>query len=114
MENVEADSTIKVGEYVVVQRQGYTKLHKLKKHGNVVLGSFTLQMDNVIGEKKVEDVNTATLSLNIEKSGVDNRNIPINADSQTLTKEDIDKLKDEKFSSNNIVEQLITNSRRLA
>ncbi|KAJ8933787.1 hypothetical protein NQ314_013823 [Rhamnusium bicolor] len=131
MENKKPDTTINVGDYLVVQRQGYTKLHKLKNHGNLILGSFTVEMDNIIGEKyfdtfqmknmpgsrrfyileKVDEVNTATGSLNIEQSGADNRNIPNNAESQGLTKEDIDKLKGEELSSNNIVEQLINNSK---
>lgn len=126
------DNTIKIGDYVVVQRQGYTKLHKLKASSKLILGSFNIEMDNVIGEKyfdtfqmkntpgnkrfyvleKVEQVNSAKDSLNIEKSGQDNRNIPNNhAESQSLTKEDIDKLKDAELSSNNIVGQLINNSK---
>lgn len=131
MKNTETNDIIKIGDYFVVQRQGYTKLHKLKKHGNLILGNFTVEMDNVIGEsyydtfqmknvpgnkkfyilEKVDEINTATGSVNIEKSGVDNRHIPNNADSQGLTKDDIDKLKGEELSSNNIVEQLINNSK---
>lgn len=131
MKNTETNDKVKVGDYLVVQRQGYTKLHRLRNHGNLILGSFTVEMDNVIGEKyydtfqmknmpgnkklyileKVDEINTATGSVNIEKSGADNRHIPNNADSQSLTKDDIDKLKDEELSSNNIVEQLINNSR---
>ncbi|XP_018562412.1 tRNA (adenine(58)-N(1))-methyltransferase non-catalytic subunit TRM6 [Anoplophora glabripennis] len=131
MKNTETSDKIEIGDYLVVQRQGYTKLHKLKKHGNLLLGSFTIEMDNVIGEKyydtfqmknmlgnkkfyileKVDEINTATGSVNIEKSGADNRHIPNNADSQGLTKDDIDKLKNAELSSNNIVEQLISNSK---
>nr|CAH7728594.1 unnamed protein product [Callosobruchus chinensis] len=122
---------IKVGDFVVVQRQGYTKLHKIKNHSILMLGSFHIEMDNVIGERyfdtfqmknitsnkklytleKVDEVNSVIDSLNIEKSGSDNRNIQINAESQGLTKDDIDKLKDEQFGSSNIVEQLVSNSK---
>lgn len=125
------ENLIKVGDNIIVQRQGYTKLHKLKAHGRLILGSFNIEMDNVIGEKyydtfqmkntpgnkkfylldKVESVNSVVNNLNIEKSGIDNRNIPNNADSQSLTKDDIDKLVDEELSSNNIVGQLINNSK---
>ncbi|CAH1118617.1 unnamed protein product [Phaedon cochleariae] len=124
-------NTIKVGDFVVVQRQGYTKLHKVKAHSRLILGSFNIEMDNVIGEKyydtfqmknmpgnrklytveKVEQTNSAVESLSIEQSGADNRHIPNNAESQGLTKDDIDKLKDEELSSNIIVEQLISNSK---
>ncbi|KAJ8954142.1 hypothetical protein NQ318_005736 [Aromia moschata] len=131
MEDTESETTINVGDFLVVQRQGYTKLHKLRKHGNMVLGSFTVEMDNIVGERysdtfqmknmpgskrfyileKVDEVNSAAGCVSIEKSGADNRHIPNNADSQGLTKEDIDKLKGEELSSNNIVEQLINNSK---
>ncbi|XP_072379592.1 tRNA (adenine(58)-N(1))-methyltransferase non-catalytic subunit TRM6 [Diabrotica undecimpunctata] len=125
------ENTIKVGDHIIVQRQGYTKLHKLKARGRLILGSFNIEMDNIIGEKyydtfqmknmpgnkklyileKVEQINSAVNSLNIEKSGADNRNIPNNADSQSLTKDDIDRLVDTELSSNNIVGQLINNSK---
>lgn len=122
------ENKIKVGDYIIVQRQGYTKLHKLKEHGNLILGSFTVEMDNIIGEnyydtfqmrntkkklytlEKVNEINK-TINLNIETSGVDNRNITGDNNSQILTKEEIDELKNAEFSSNNIVEQLITNSK---
>ncbi|XP_057652522.1 tRNA (adenine(58)-N(1))-methyltransferase non-catalytic subunit TRM6 [Diorhabda carinulata] len=127
----QAENIIKVGDHIIVQRQGYTKLHKLKAHGRLILGSFNIEMDNVVGERyydtfqmkntpgnkknylldKVESVNSVVNNLNIEKSGTDNRNIPNNADSQSLTKDDIDKLVDEELSSNNIVGQLINNSK---
>ncbi|CAH1989149.1 unnamed protein product [Acanthoscelides obtectus] len=132
MENANEDTNkIKVGDFVIVQRQGYTKLHKIKAQSNLILGSFHIEMDNVIGERyfdtfqmkntsnskkfytleKVNEVNSVVESLNIEKSGTDNRHIQVNAESQGLSKEDIDKLKDEQFGSSNIVEQLVNNSK---
>lgn len=129
--NVGDENIIRTGDYVIVQRQGYTKLHKVKKSSKLILGSFNIEMNTVIGSKyydmfqiknmpdgknlysleKVEQINSASGSLNIEESGQDNRNIPNNADSQTLTKEDIDKLKEEKFCSNSIIGELISNSK---
>lgn len=131
MDNSENENLINAGDYIIVQRQGYTKLHRVKKNSKVILGAFTVEMNNVIGSKyfdifqiknipggkslytveKVEAINTATDLLNIEESGKDNRNIPNNAESQCLTKEDIDKLKEEKFSSNSIIGELINNSK---
>lgn len=123
--------TINVGDQIIVQRQGYTKLHKLKQHGNMVIGKFTVQMDNIIGQKyfdtfqmknspenkksfileKVEDSLAAANSVTIEKSGQDNRNIVIDGESQSLTKEDIDKLQDSELNSNAIIEELVSNSK---
>lgn len=123
--------TINVGDQIIVQRQGYTKLHKLKKSGNLVIGKFTVQMDNIIGQKyfdtfqmknspeskklfileKVEESLAAANSVTIEKSGQDNRNIVIDGESQSLTKEDIDKLQDSELNSNAIIEELVSNSK---
>ncbi|CAG9862025.1 unnamed protein product [Phyllotreta striolata] len=133
MEIMDSDrNTIKIGDYVVVQRQGYTKLHKLKAHSKLILGSFNIEMDNIVNEKysdtfqmkntpgnkkhyileKVQQINSPVETLNIEKSGSDNRHITNdNEISQVLTKEDIDKLKDEELNSNNIVGQLVNNSK---
>lgn len=132
MEHVlEDENIIKTGDHVVVQRQGYTKLHRVKNTSKLILGPFTVEMNEIIGSRyfdvfqlknkpggknlytleKVEEINSASGSLNIEGSGKDNRNIPNNAESQTLTKEDIDKLKEEKFCSNSIIGELINNSK---
>lgn len=124
------ENTIKIGDYLIVQRQGYTKLHKLKGHGTLQLGSFHIEMDNVVGEKysdtfqmknfpgnkklftleKVDEIASVT-SINIEKSGIDNRNITDDSQSQNLTTEEISKLKSEELNSTNIVEKLINNSK---
>ncbi|CAG9770250.1 unnamed protein product [Ceutorhynchus assimilis] len=122
---------IKAGDFAIVQRQGYTKLHKLKPHGNMLIGKFNVEMDNVIGQRyfdtfqmknspenkkmfileKVEDSTNATDALNIEKSGTDNRNITSQGDTQSLTKEDIDKLQDSELNSNAIIYELVNNSK---
>lgn len=121
---------INVGDFLLVQRQGYTKLHKLRPHGKLSLGSFNVEMDNVIGEKygetfqmknfpgnkrlftleKVDEIASVS-SINIAKSGQDNRNITDDGQSQNLTTEDISKLKSEELNSNSIVEKLINNSK---
>lgn len=131
MQDLENENLINVGDYVIVQRQGYTKLHKVKNSSKVILGAFTVELNNVIGCKyfdifqlknvpgkkyfytveKVEVINSAIDLINIQESGTDNRSIPNNAESQGLSKDDIDKLKEEKFSSNNIIGELINNSK---
>ncbi|ENN71577.1 hypothetical protein YQE_11677, partial [Dendroctonus ponderosae] len=127
----ENEQLIQVGDQVIVQRQGYTKLHKLKKNGSLIIGKFTVQMDNVIGHRyldtfqmknssnnkklfileKVEDSSCSVGALNIETSGQDNRNIVIDGDSQMLTKDDIDKLQDSELNSNAIIGELVSNSK---
>lgn len=122
---------IQVGDHIIVQRQGYTKLHKLKKHGNLVIGKFTVEMDNAVGQKyfdtfqmknsasnkklfvleKVEDINSTSSGVTIQKSGRDNRNILEDDDSQALTKDDLDKLQESELNSNTIVGELINNSK---
>lgn len=118
---------------MIIQRQDYTKLHKLKERGTVSLGSFAIELDNIVGCKyfdtfqmvvkpdakklytleKVGEIATVA-QLNIEKSGKDNRDITDDGDSQKMTKDDITRLRDEDLSSSNIVEKLITNSKTFA
>lgn len=122
---------INVGDHVIVQRQGYTKLHKIKKHGNIIIGKFTVEMDNVVDQnyfdtfqmknspdnkklfvlEKVVQVNSASSGVTIEQSGADNRNIHEDNRSQTLTKDDLDKLQQSELNSNTIVGELINNSK---
>lgn len=126
-----SSDTIKVGDFVIVQRQGYTKLHKMKTHGSLALGNFHVEMDNVLGERffdtfqmknfpgkkhlftleKVDSAPQKTINPT-GKSGSDNRNITDDGNSsQNLTTEEISRLKSEQLNSNTIVEKLITNSR---
>lgn len=126
-------NTIKPGDYIIIQRQDYTKLYKLKEHGTTTLGNFVIELDNIIGCKyfdtfqmllkpntkkmysleKVEEISSVS-RLQIEKSGKDNRNITDDGASQKMTKEDILRLRDEDLNSSVIVEQLVTNSRTFA
>lgn len=127
------ENVINAGDYVIIQRQAYTKLHKIKPKGTIQLGQMTVELDTVVGQKydeifqmkpkyghrkcyeleRVDQVSTVT-SLNIEKSGVDNRNIEDANNSQMLTAEDIDKMRDESQTASEIVEKLVTNSTTFA
>lgn len=124
------NQTIKFGDYLIIQRQGYTKLHKIKPRGTITLGKDVIELDNIVGHKYYEtfrmivkpgskrlytlkgvDELTTKNQLNIEQSGVDNRNIIDDGNSQGLTKDEIEKLRDQAVSSSDIVEKLIANSR---
>lgn len=127
------ENLIEPGDYIIIQRQDYTKLHKLKQNGSVNLGNFVIELENIIGCRyfdtfqmiakpgakktytleKVEEIQTVA-QLTIEKSGKDNRNITDDGASQGLTTDDIVKLRDEDLSSSTIVEKLITNSKTFA
>lgn len=125
------ENLINVGDYIVVQRQSFTKLHKLKANGTVSLGKDQVELESVIGKpyyttfrmvtrpknKRVyalevsEEYVNCIQNVNIDKSGVDNRDIIDDGRSQQLTTEEISKLRDDALSSTDIVEKLITNSK---
>lgn len=124
------DNTINIGDYIVIQRQTFTKLHKLKSNGTVFLGKDQVELENVIGKKYYSTFRMVTRpknkrvysleetefvksiqNLNIDKSGVDNRDIIDDGSSQQLSTEEIHKLRDDALSSSDIVEKLITNSK---
>ena len=121
---------ISVGDYVIVRRQGYTKLHKIRENGTFQLGNFVIEVNNAISEKysttfqmkqkkghrklyvleKVTQL-TSVSQIGIETSGKDNRDITDDDSSQALTIKDIEQLKDDAVDSNDIVEKLISNSK---
>lgn len=124
------ENIIKTGDHIIIQRQNYSKLHKLKSNGTVSLGKDVVELENVIGKKYYstfrmvvrpknkrvytleESEFTASIqNVNIDKSGEDNRNIIDDGSSQQLTTDEIHKLRDDALSSSDIVEKLITNSK---
>lgn len=121
---------MEAGDYVVIQRQTFMKLHKLKSTGIVSLGKDQIELVNAIGKpyfstfrmvtgtknKRIFSLETSEYinsiqNLNIDKSGVDNRNIIDDGKSQTLTTDEINKLRDDALSSSDIVGKLISNSK---
>lgn len=124
---------IKLGDYVIIQRQAYTKLHKIKQNGTIQLGQMTVELEAIVGRKyedifqmkakyghkkcyeleQVDRVSNVTI-VKAESSGADNRNIEDANNSQMLTAEDIDKLRDNSQSANEIVEKLVSNSTTFA
>lgn len=127
---------IKTGDYVILQRQKYTKLQKF---GNLdttaVLGKDHLELRGIDGHpyystfKMVQkegkgrnrsctlQVCTETEMRNIfdvlggSSSGADNRNIIDDGESQNLGPEDISKLREECNDSSKIIEKIVENSK---
>ncbi|XP_049949213.1 tRNA (adenine(58)-N(1))-methyltransferase non-catalytic subunit TRM6 [Schistocerca serialis cubense] len=126
------ENMMKIGDYVVIQRKNYSKIHKISNKLSVMIGNNQLELDNIIGrpfsttfrmvpkEKKrnvfvLEECSKAE-SL-VEKlikdvaSGTDNRNIVGDNSSQKLSKEEIVSLRDSGMSGCDIVSQLLENSK---
>nr|CAD7589506.1 unnamed protein product [Timema genevievae] len=121
---------VRVGDYVVIQRQCYTKLHKATQRSMASLGKDQLELDNIIGKpfwttykmegkgkrlfKLVECDGAESLAEQLIKdvtSGTDNRNIFDDNASQSLSKDEIVGLRDSGLSGQEIVGQLIENSK---
>lgn len=126
-----AENCIKVGDFVVVQRQAYTKLHRVSSKA-CMLGKDQIDMGAIIGKpvwttykmipKKnakrafyLEECNsTESLAEQLIKnvtSGLDNRNIFDDGRSQLLSTEEIVELRTSGLSGQEIVGQLIENSK---
>nr|CAD7568639.1 unnamed protein product [Timema californicum] len=121
---------VRVGDYVVIQRQCYTKLHKVTQKSMASLGKDQLELDTIIGKpfwttykmegkgkrlfKLVECDGAESLAEQLIKdvtSGTDNRNILDDNASQSLSKDEIVGLRDSGLSGQEIVGQLIENSK---
>lgn len=157
--NFPANQIIKHGDYIIIQRQDYTKLHKFTTGDSTsMLGKDQIKLQNINGfpyfssfkmipKDKKKRIYTLEHCKNIHdlkegfldrKSGADNRNIRgllllhVNkisilklflyftcfvlddGQSQTLSTEDISRLKENDCSSTEIVSQLIENSKTFA
>ncbi|XP_058816542.1 tRNA (adenine(58)-N(1))-methyltransferase non-catalytic subunit TRM6 [Topomyia yanbarensis] len=129
--------TIKVGEYLVVKRQKYTKLQKFTNLETVIhLGKDQIELRCAEGQpyhttfqliakegrnKRLFTLNPITASeirnlkeLLIKESGVDNRNIVDNRSTQNLSTEEILKLREECDSSSEVIGKLVENSKSFA
>ncbi|KAJ9596836.1 hypothetical protein L9F63_012092 [Diploptera punctata] len=126
-----ADNFVKVGDFVVVQRQSYTKLYRVSSK-ECLLGKDQIDMGAIIdrpvwttykmipkkhGKRSFyleECNNTESLSEQLLKnvtSGADNRNIFDDGSSQLLSTEEIVELRTSGLSGQEIVGQLIENSK---
>lgn len=131
---MDTTDTISVGDYIVIQRQKYTKLHKFSSlDSTAMLGKELLELRNIASKpysttfkmvskngamgKRISTLEPCTdktyLNENIiasKGSGIDNRNITDDGLSQSLTPEEIQKLRDECTSSTEIVSHIVENS----
>lgn len=129
------DENIKVGQYIVIQRQKYQRLYKFSNLNDVAaLGKELIELKNIneqpyfttfkmipktVGGKRltslepVSDISCLKESITVEitESGADNRNIVPSDTAQTLKQDDIAKLREAGSSSSEIVGQIVGNSK---
>ncbi|XP_053676598.1 tRNA (adenine(58)-N(1))-methyltransferase non-catalytic subunit TRM6 [Anopheles nili] len=129
---------IKIGDYLIVQRQKYTKLQKfVNQNATVQLGKDQIELrlaENhpyqttfLLVPKQERGKRLYTLDalstpseirnlkdLLIKESGHDNRNIIDDRQSQTLSTEEILKLREECESSSEVIGKLVENSKSFA
>ncbi|XP_017494433.1 PREDICTED: tRNA (adenine(58)-N(1))-methyltransferase non-catalytic subunit TRM6 [Rhagoletis zephyria] len=134
---------IQLGDYIVIQRQKYTKLQKFGSlDATSMLGKEQLELRALLDQpysatfkmcpkettpssqrgQRNQRLHTLELcnelelrdireSLGISASGVDNRNIIDDGDSQALRPEDIEQLREEHSESKKIIEKIVENSK---
>lgn len=135
METAEPE-VIKMGDFVILQRQKYTKLHKLSANSAPQLGREAINLDEIEGQKyfttfkmvlagsgkkKVFDLEpcpdfrmTMTEEISVAESGEDNRNFVDDGQSQRLTADEIDTLRGSGKTSTEIVAEIVGNSQSFA
>uniref|UniRef100_A0A0A9Z027 tRNA (adenine(58)-N(1))-methyltransferase non-catalytic subunit TRM6 n=2 Tax=Lygus hesperus TaxID=30085 RepID=A0A0A9Z027_LYGHE len=120
---------IKVGDYIVIQKQKYFKLHQLNSKCDITLGKDKVDLKAIVGQPlwttfKMLPRNKREFGLEIAtqveslpeavmkevSSGNDNRNITDDGKSQLLSTEDIVAFRDSGLSAQNIVGKLIESS----
>ncbi|XP_059617288.1 tRNA (adenine(58)-N(1))-methyltransferase non-catalytic subunit TRM6 [Phlebotomus argentipes] len=130
-----SEENIKLGDYIVIQRQKYTKLYKFTgKTAVAVLGKQKIDLSSIDGlpyfstfrmvpqsdSSKVFKLELCTNphdikdTIAIDKSGKDNRDINDDGRSQALTEDEIKNLRETCETSTEIVEQLVDNSKTFA
>uniref|UniRef100_A0A1B0DAR7 tRNA (adenine(58)-N(1))-methyltransferase non-catalytic subunit TRM6 n=1 Tax=Phlebotomus papatasi TaxID=29031 RepID=A0A1B0DAR7_PHLPP len=127
------EENIKLGDYIVIQRQKYTKLYKFTgKTAVAVLGKQKIDLSSIEGlpyfstfrmmpqngdKSGVFKLEICTNphdikeSISIDKSGTDNRDILDDGRSQVLTEDEIKNLRETCETSTEIVEHLVDNSK---
>lgn len=129
---------IRVGDYVIIQRQKYTKLFKFSDSESIAaLGKEQVELKNVEQQpyfttfkmipktkrgKRLMTLEPSaekvclreSINVSITESGVDNRNIVADGSSQILNQGDIEKLRESGSSASEIVGQIVENSKTFA
>ncbi|KAH8306743.1 hypothetical protein KR044_012096 [Drosophila immigrans] len=132
--------SIQLGDYIVIQRQKYTKLQKFGSlDATATLGKEHLELKSLLdqpygstfkmcvkeskaGKRGAQRQHTLELVsenelrsirdvLNISSSGADNRDISDNGEAQSLKSEDIEQLRVACNESSKIIEKLVENSK---
>ncbi|KAL7741858.1 hypothetical protein ACLKA6_012075 [Drosophila palustris] len=132
--------TIQLGDYIVIQRQKYTKLQKFGSlDATATLGKEHLELKSLLdqpygstfkmcvketkaGKRGAQRQHTLELAsdnelrsirevLNISSSGADNRDISDNGEAQALKSQDIEQLREACNESSKIIEKLVENSK---
>lgn len=130
-----ADENIKVGHYIIIQRQKYQRLFKFSHLNDIAtLGKESIALKNIndqpyfttfkmipktVAGKRITSLEPVSgvsclkesVSVEITGSGTDNRNIIPSGESQQLNQDDIAKLREAGSSSNQIVGQIVENSK---
>ncbi|KAM7352461.1 tRNA methyltransferase 6 non-catalytic subunit [Cochliomyia hominivorax] len=141
MTTLDSQLKINLGDYIVIQRQKFTKLQKFGNlDATTMLGKDQLELKGLLdqpygatfkmcpkedlgkshrGRQKLHtlelcnefEMRNIREVLGISSSGEDNRNIIDDGDSQALKPEDIHKLRDECNESTKIIEKIVENSK---
>uniref|UniRef100_A0A8C7XJE8 tRNA (adenine(58)-N(1))-methyltransferase non-catalytic subunit TRM6 n=1 Tax=Oryzias sinensis TaxID=183150 RepID=A0A8C7XJE8_9TELE len=114
---------IKEGDYVVLKRGEIYKSVQILPKKKVIFEKQWIFLDNVVGclygntfeirsggGLQLQNTKTTESPPDSKVAGTDNRNIIDDGKSQKLTKDDIEKLKDQGLKGQEIVQQLIENS----
>lgn len=131
----ENSNLIKQGDYVIIQRQKYTKLFKFSSADSIAaLGKDQVELRNIESQPyfttfKMIPKNTRgrrimtleacaevsslkeSINVTVTESGVDNRNLNADGGSQSLKHDDIEKLREAGSSASEIVGQIVENSK---
>ncbi|XP_075227178.1 tRNA methyltransferase 6 non-catalytic subunit [Lycorma delicatula] len=131
-DSVSNDNLISVGKYIIINRKKFSKLHLLTENSVIFLGKDKVNLSGTIGypfwstfkmvptNAKLEfkltrcsncEINECNEFLKSKSSGIDNRNIWDDGNSQLLSTEKIIELRDSGLSSNEIVGCLVENSK---
>lgn len=130
-----ADEQIKVGDYIIIQRQKYMKLFKFNSLEAVTaLGKEQVELRNInaqpyfttfkmipktvnkrrlISLEPCADVKSLkeSISVSITESGTDNRNLVSDHSAQLLKQDDIERLRESGTSSSDILGMIVENSK---
>lgn len=125
---IKSSNLIKLNSYIIIQRQGYFKLHQLSSKAEIMLGKDKIDLSCVIdkpfwtvfkmipskGSKRAFTLEVCSETEDFSKDfacGADNRNITDDGSSQTLTSDDINEMRESGVSAQVILEKIIENSK---